>query len=37
MELAPANQLAELLAAVQQSKRMLAKLTVNIRDRSEVH
>ena len=35
LELAPAGELTELLAAVQQSKRMLAKLTVNIRDRTQ--
>jgi four helix bundle protein len=34
-QLAPANELAELLGAVQQSKRMLAKLSLNIRDRVE--
>ena len=36
LELAPPDQLAELLAAVQQSKRMLAKLSVNIRERTRV-
>jgi len=34
LELAPAAELTELLAAVQQSKRMLAKLSMNIRERS---
>jgi four helix bundle protein len=37
LQLAPAHDLAELLGAVQQSKRMLAKLTVNIRARTEAH
>ena len=35
LEYAPAEQLAELLTAVQHSKRMLAKLSVNIRQRTE--
>src|SRR3954468_20721368 len=33
LELAPAPELADLLAAVQHSKRMLAKLSLNIRER----
>jgi len=37
LELAPAEHLAELLRTVQQSKRMLAKLSVNIRDRTKAH
>ena len=35
LELAASNDLAELLRAIQQCKRMLAKLTLNIRDRAE--
>ena len=34
---APGDQLSELLAAVQQAKRMLAKLSLNIRERTEAH
>ena len=35
LELAASNDLAELLRAIQQCKRMLAKLSVNIRERAE--
>jgi len=37
LELAASNDLAELLRAIQQCKRMLAKLSVNIRERAEAH
>ena len=35
LELAPVGELTDLLSAIQQCKRMLAKLTLNIRDRAE--
>ena len=37
LELGPATELADLLAAVQHSKRMLARLSVNIRQRADAH